>query len=148
MGLLKKRKLRKIDKYEAKLKEHKFNNSEITSLVSIYKNILSLSNILISNIAMFIISIVMIILTLTVNNSFIVDSKNTLLWVFGTISAIMVIVAWFLTLFIFIKVLASKVPEVRKKVLWLAILSIIPLISFITIFFMKWRVSHIYKHRK
>ena len=147
MGLLKARREKKVEKYTTKLRENGFNSSEIESLISIYKKTVSISNILLANIAMFIVSIIFIILAATEVKVF-VDSKEFLLWLFGSISAVLVIISWILTFIVFIQVLACSITEVRKHVFIWAILSIIPLISFATLFIMKWKVGHIYKHRK
>lgn len=147
MSFLKKRKEKKLNNFETKLKNKKFSSTEINSLIPIYKKVVSLSNIFISNIIMFIVSILLIVLATSLKNSNLYEYKEIIIWVFSIVSGVLVIVSFVLILLLLFQVLTCSIVEVRKKVLIWAILSIIPLISFITLFIMKWKVSHIYRYR-
>lgn len=147
MGLLRTRKEKKLAKYKNKLRENHFSSNEISELTNIYRKVITLSNIFITNITMFIIALIAIIFALNSNNKIIIDSKNIIISIFGSVSGVLIIVSWVLTLIVFIKVLICQIKEVKKKALIWAILSILPIISCITLFVMKWKIGHIYRYR-
>lgn len=147
MGLLKKRKEKKLAKYKSLLRENRFNSGEISDLTNIYRKIITLSNIFISNIVMFVVALIAIIFALNSDSKVIVESKEIIISVFGSVSGLLIFVSWILTLIVFIKVLICQIKEVKKKALIWAILSILPLISFVALFIMKWKIGHIYRYR-
>lgn len=148
--MFKRRREKKVNLFKDKLIENKFNNDEIESLVPIYNKVLKLSNIFIANILMFIISIILIIIATTLKTKEIENAKKFLIWIFGTLASVLTIIQLVVSILLFIKVLIKSfsIKEMRNKVFIWAILSLIPILSFIAFFIMKWKISHIYKYRK
>ncbi len=146
--MLNKLKEKRINRYIRKLKENSFNQIEINILSSIYKKILNLSNILIINISMFIISIILIVISIYVKDTFFLENKKIIIWIFTTISSILALISFIITIWLLVNLLTCKIKEVRKWVLIWAILSLIPGISFIFLFVAKFQMSHIYWYRK
>lgn len=148
--MFKRRREKKVNLFKDKLIENKFNNDEIESLVPIYNKVLKLSNIFIANILMFIISIILIIIATTLKTKEIENAKKFLIWIFGTLASVLTIIQLVVSILLFIKVLIKSfsIKEMRNKVFIWAILSLIPILSFIGFFIMKWKISHIYKYRK
>ena len=147
--MFKSRRKKKVNLFKDKLNENKFNNDEIESLVPIYNKVLKLSNIFIANILMFIISIILIIIATTLKTKEIENAKKFLIWIFGTLASVLTIIQLVVSILLFIKVLIKSfsIKEMRNKVFIWAILSLIPILSFIGFFIMKWKISHIYKYR-
>ena len=148
--MFKRRREKKVNLFKDKLIENKFNNDEIESLVPIYNKVLKLSNIFIANILMFIISIILIIIATNLKTKEIENAKKFLIWIFGTLASVLTIIQLVVSILLFIKVLIKSfsIKEMRNKVFIWAILSLIPILSFIGFFIMKWKISHIYKYRK
>lgn len=148
--MFKSKRERKINLFKNKLIENKFNSDEIESLVPIYSKISRLSNIFIANILIFVISIVILIITATSKNKDIENTKKLLFWIFSILVSVLTIIQLVVSILLFVKVLIKSfsIKEMRNKVFIWAIISLIPVLSFISFFVMKWKVSHIYKYRK
>ena len=143
--MFKKRREKKLQNYKEKLASNNFNNGEISKVVPIYLKILRMSNIFLANILLFVISLIILIVSQYIK----VDlKKDLLLKIFASISSVFAIISSILSLVVFVKVVVCPINEMRKKALIWAILSIVPILSFIAFFIMKWKVSHLYKYRK
>lgn len=145
---LKNNKHKKINKFKFKLKEHNFNLDEIEKLTKVYSKIRTLSNIFLINVFMIIISILIIIVIKFVDAPFLTKVKNNLHVLSGVLVGIFSVISLLLSIYVYIKILFINILEVKKKVLFWAIVSLIPGISFATFFVMKWKFSHIYRYRK
>ena len=148
--MFKSRRKKKVNLFKDKLIENKFSDDEVKSLIPIYNRILKLSNIFIANILMFIISIILIIIATTLKTKEIEDAKKFLIGIFVALASVLTIIQFVVSILLFIKVLfkSFSIKEMRNKVFIWAILSIIPVLSFIAFFIMKWKISNIYKYRK
>lgn len=143
---IKKRSAKKCEKFQGKLRENNFSSKEIEQILPIYKLISLLSSIFISKLIFYVLAIVLIILGNTV------DAMEKFSTAFNAVGGAMIGVAEIFSLvfsiILVIRIFASANALIRKHVLLWAILSFIPLISFVTFFVMKWKVSHIYNKRK
>ncbi|MBR2999028.1 MAG: hypothetical protein IKF44_01395 [Mycoplasmataceae bacterium] len=148
--MFKSRRKKKVNLFKEKLIENKFSDDEVKSLIPIYNRILKLSNIFLANILMVVTSILVLIIAATLKNKEIENTKKFLFWIFGILIAILTIIQFVVSILLFIKVLfkSFSIKEMRNKVFIWAILSIIPVLSFIAFFIMKWKISNIYKYRK
>ena len=148
--MFKSRRKKKVNLFKEKLIENKFSEDEVKSLIPIYNRILKLSNIFLANILMVVTSILVLIIAATLKNKEIENTKKFLFWIFGILIAILTIIQFVVSILLFIKVLVKSfsIKEMRNKVFIWAILSIIPVLSFIAFFIMKWKISNIYKYRK
>ena len=148
--MFKSRRKKKVNLFKEKLIENKFSEDEVKSLIPIYNRILKLSNIFLANILMVVTSILVLIIAATLKNKEIENTKKFLFWIFGILIAILTIIQFVVSILLFIKVLfkSFSIKEMRNKVFIWAILSIIPVLSFIAFFIMKWKISNIYKYRK
>ena len=148
--MFKSRRKKKVNLFKEKLIENKFSEDEVKSLIPIYNRILKLSNIFLANILMFIISIILIIIATTLKTKEIQNAKKFLIGIFVALASVLTIIQFIVSILLFIKVLfkSFSIKEMRNKVFIWAILSIIPVLSFIAFFIMKWKISNIYKYRK
>ncbi|MBR2848913.1 MAG: hypothetical protein IKB83_00180 [Mycoplasmataceae bacterium] len=148
--MFKSRRKKKVNLFKEKLIENKFSEDEVKSLIPIYNRILKLSNIFLANILMVVTSILVLIIAATLKTKEIENTKKFLFWIFGILIAILTIIQFVVSILLFIKVLfkSFSIKEMRNKVFIWAILSIIPVLSFIAFFIMKWKISNIYKYRK
>ncbi|MBR3832471.1 MAG: hypothetical protein IKJ72_02455 [Mycoplasmataceae bacterium] len=148
--MFKSRRKKKVNLFKEKLIENKFSDDEVKSLIPIYNRILKLSNIFLANILMVVTSILVLIIAATLKTKEIENTKKFLFWIFGILIAILTIIQFVVSILLFIKVLVKSfsIKEMRNKVFIWAILSIIPVLSFIAFFIMKWKISNIYKYRK
>lgn len=148
--MFKSRRKKKVNLFKEKLIENKFSDDEVKSLIPIYNRILKLSNIFLANILMVVTSILVLIIAATLKTKEIENTKKFLFWIFGILIAILTIIQFVVSILLFIKVLfkSFSIKEMRNKVFIWAILSIIPVLSFIAFFIMKWKISNIYKYRK
>ena len=148
--MFKSRRKKKVNLFKEKLIENKFSEDEVKSLIPIYNRILKLSNIFLANILMVVTSILVLIIAATLKTKEIENTKKFLFWIFGILIAILTIIQFIVSILLFIKVLVKSfsIKEMRNKVFIWAILSIIPVLSFIAFFIMKWKISNIYKYRK
>lgn len=148
--MFKSRRKKKVNLFKEKLIENKFSDDEVKSLIPIYNRILKLSNIFLANILMFIISIILIIIATTLKTKEIQNAKKFLIGIFVALASVLTIIQFVVSILLFIKVLfkSFSIKEMRNKVFIWAILSIIPVLSFIAFFVMKWKISNIYKYRK
>ena len=148
--MFKSRRKKKVNLFKEKLIENKFSDDEVKSLIPIYNRILKLSNIFLANILMFIISIILIIIATTLKTKEIQNAKKFLFGIFVALASVLTIIQFVVSILLFIKVLfkSFSIKEMRNKVFIWAILSIIPVLSFIAFFIMKWKISNIYKYRK
>ena len=148
--MFKSRRKKKVNLFKEKLIENKFSDDEVKSLIPIYNRILKLSNIFLANILMVVTSILVLIIAATLKTKEIQNAKKLLLWIFGILALVLTIIQFVVSILLFIKVLfkSFSIKEMRNKVFIWAILSIIPVLSFIAFFIMKWKISNIYKYRK
>ncbi|MBR4025371.1 MAG: hypothetical protein IKJ03_00265 [Mycoplasmataceae bacterium] len=148
--MFKSRRKKKVNLFKEKLIENKFSDDEVKSLIPIYNRILKLSNIFLANILMVVTSILVLIIAATLKTKEIQNAKKLLFWIFGILITILTIIQFVVSILLFIKVLVKSfsIKEMRNKVFIWAILSIIPVLSFIAFFIMKWKISNIYKYRK
>ncbi|MBR3259363.1 MAG: hypothetical protein IKG09_01235 [Mycoplasmataceae bacterium] len=148
--MFKSRRKKKVNLFKEKLIENKFSDDEVKSLIPIYNRILKLSNIFLANILMVVTSILVLIIAATLKTKEIQNAKKLLFWIFGILITILTIIQFVVSILLFIKVLfkSFSIKEMRNKVFIWAILSIIPVLSFIAFFIMKWKISNIYKYRK
>lgn len=148
--MFKSRRKKKINLFKEKLIENKFSDDEVKSLIPIYNRILKLSNIFLANILMFVASLLVLIIAATLKTKEIQNAKKVLFGIFGALALLLTIIQFVVSILLFIKVLfkSFSIKEMRNKVFIWAILSIIPILSFIAFFIMKWKISNIYKYRK
>ena len=148
--MFKSRRKKKVNLFKEKLIENKFSEDEVKSLIPIYNRILKLSNIFLANILMVVTSILVLIIAATLKTKEIQNAKKLLFWIFGILITILTIIQFVVSILLFIKVLVKSfsIKEMRNKVFIWAILSIIPVLSFIAFFIMKCKISNIYKYRK
>lgn len=153
----KKRLNKKVEKFQANLIKYNVSENEQTKLVKIFKTITRLTNVLLSEIVLFVIALgTVLIVYLIKNNDSIKDIFNnhitnfekTVLWVIGSIFGVLLIVNRILTIWFFFKVIFSRSKYIGFGIKFLNFLSIIPLVSFITAFIVKYKIKHIYKKNK
>lgn len=134
---------KQIEKYQNKLKQKNFSESEIKALSKLFSLCKKLTLILFFSIVIVAISAILFI----IYREKILDNK-ILIWTLSTIISVFTIFYHVITLYLFIRVLFNKEQIVKKKIKIWAFLSILPGIGFIFFFIMKRILAWIYKFKK
>lgn len=146
---------KRINKYIQKLNDNNFSSYEQKKLVKLFKIVNNLTNFLIMNIILSLIVFGSGILISYLQNKQIIRNdtslslfKENIVLVCSTISSLLLVLNRVFTIFLFFRVLFSRSKYIRFGIKTLTFLSIIPFLSVIFLFIVKYKIKHIYKKKK
>lgn len=146
---------KRINKYIQKLNDNNFSSYEQKKLVKLFKIVNNLTNFLIMNIILSLIVFGSGILISYLQNKQIIRNetslslfKENIVLVCSTISSLLLVLNRVFTIFLFFRVLFSRSKYIRFGIKTLTLLSIIPFLSVIFLFIVKYKIKHIYKKKK
>ena len=153
MRYFKNRKNKKIEKYIINLKSKNVDDNEIKKLVSIFKKMTTLSNILIFEICTIVLAAVLLFLFLIIKqnsndtsfNSTLETYWKQILTIFSAIFSITALISSVISLVFFIKVILTHSKYIYTLDKVLLGLTFIPFLKFIFTFIVKYRIKNIPK---